>query len=397
MEEKIFKNSKVKKLYIILAILLILLIPIGFLKGIVSDRVEYRNTAVSTVKQSWAGEQTLNAPFLNLSSSDGKITKAFVLNNYNVTTSVNTDLRKKGIFTVPVYTANVEIKGDFVNNSGNINNAKAELGFGVSDSKGFVEQPQFKLLDGNLQSVNDIKFSKNITTSEKLIPFEIKYKIRGLNTIFFAPCGQNNKISISGNWANPSFEGDFLPTERQVSNDNFNASWSIPSIANASIKNPKLGVSFLMPVDNYRMSERAVKYSFLFLTLTFLTYFIYEITQKRKNPIHQLQYLLMGIAMLIFYLLLVSMSEFIPFALSYTIAAAMTIGLISIYTYFVITKRENPQFSQLITGILILLYSFLYVLLRLQDLALIAGSFGMFFIIALVMYSTRNIDWYNDN
>ncbi len=152
-----------------------------------------------------------------------------------------------------------------------------------------------------------------------------------------------------------------------------------------------------MPVDNYRMSERSVKYSFLFLTLTFLAYFIYEITSKQKRPIHQLQYLMIGISMLIFYLLLVSLSEFIPFAGAYITSSIMTIGLISLYTYFVITKKTNLTFSLLITGILTLLYVFLYILLMLQDLSLILGSLGLFLIMALVMYATRNVEWYNEN
>ena len=152
-----------------------------------------------------------------------------------------------------------------------------------------------------------------------------------------------------------------------------------------------------MPVDNYRMATRAVKYSFLFLALTFLAYFIFEITSKNTKPIHQLQYLMMGGAMLIFYLLLVSMSEFMPFCAAYIIAAVMTIGLIGLYTYFVITKRQNLKFSLLITGIMAILYLFLYVLLALQDLSLIIGSLMLFLIMSLVMYSTRNVEWDNDN
>ena len=341
--------------------------------------------------KSWAGKQTLKEPALIINQ------KRLPLNDYNVNVKVNTELRKKGIFKVPVYTADVSIKGNFMNFLGKIDNAVAVLNFDISDSKGFIEQPKFKLISGNLTPSNNLSFYKKISTSDRLIPFEIQYKIRGINELYLTPNGQNNIIYIEGNWESPSFDGDFLPTERKVEKDKFQAKWSIPAIASSSLEASKLGVSFLMPVDNYRMSERSVKYSFLFLTLTFLAYFIYEITSKQKRPIHQLQYLMIGISMLIFYLLLVSLSEFIPFAGAYITSSIMTIGLISLYTYFVITKKTNLTFSLLITGILTLLYVFLYILLMLQDLSLILGSLGLFLIMALVMYATRNVEWYNEN
>ena len=157
----------------------------------------------------------------------------------------------------------------------------------------------------------------------------------------------------------------------------------------------KVGISLLLPVDNYRMASRALKYAFLFIALTFISYFIFEITTKNNKRIHPLQYLLLGAAMLIFYLLLVSISEFIPFLWAYIIASLMTIGLIGTYTYFIITKREDIKYTAIITFLLALLYTFLYVLLKIEDFALLAGSLGLFIIIALIMYSTRNVDWYN--
>lgn len=395
IKKKKFKSTKAKKFYIILSMLLILLIPIAFLTGIVNGRENYKAEAIENITKAWAQSQIIEAPSLTV-IANGK-DHVLKLNNYNANIKVNTEMRRKGIFSVPVYTANIELKGDFINDLGAINNLKSNLSFNVTDSKGFIEQPQFKILDNDLTFGNDLTFSSNITTKDKYIPFLISYKLRGLNEIFVSPKGLNNKIAIEGNWKNPGFEGDFLPTQRNITGNNFNAQWSIPAIAGSSIKNPTLGVTFLMPVDNYRMATRAVKYAFLFLTLTFVAYFIYEITSAKENPIHQLQYLMMGAALLIFYLLLVSMSEFIPFTLAYILATLLTIGLISSYTYFVITKKQNLNFTTLMTAILLLLYVFLYVLLMLQDLSLIIGSIGLFLIIALVMYSTRNVEWYSDD
>lgn len=393
------KNKTLKKFYIVLAMLLILLIPIAFLNGIVQDRENYRQEAVDTVRHSWAGPQTITEPTLVLFTpvKNGEQKKYLEINKYNADITVTTESRKKGIFHVPVYTANVNLKGDFINDYGELKNMKTELEFSVSDSKGFVSEPEFKLLDNDFKSNGTKVYSKNLTTSAKNIPFEINYKIRGINDIYVTPAGLNNLINIKGNWNNPSFDGDFLPSEKEVTNRDFSAEWNIPAIAYSSIGNSKAGVSFIMPVDNYRMAERAVKYAFLFLSLTFLAYFIFEITSKKENPIHQLQYLMIGAAMLIFYLLLISMSEFLPFWFAYIIGVIMTVGLISIYTFTVITKQKNPTFSTFISIILSLLYIFLFVLLVLQDFSLIIGSFGLFIIIALVMYVTRNVEWYNDN
>lgn len=393
-------NRKVKKFYIVLGLLMILLIPIGFLFGIVSDRQSYKEQAINDIKISWGDTQRIKAPVLNLIfiGKQESTMKTAALNEYNVSINTKTELRKKGIFTVPVYTADVSLKGDFKNTFGDLKNIKANLSFDVSDPKGFVCQPEFKLLNKDFKSTGGKEYSENITTKNSNIPFEIHYKIRGMNEIYVYPEGLNNNIKISSNWGNPEFKGHFLPSQKSITSESFSAEWNIPAIAvSSSALDSVAGVSFLLPVDNYRMAERAVKYAFLFLALTFLTYFIHEITSHKETPVHQLQYLMIGAAMLIFYLLLVSISEFTPFWCAYIIAAAMTIGLIGLYTYNVITKRKNPKFTILIVMIMSLLYLFLYVLLALQDLSLIIGSIGLFAIMSLVMYSTRNVEWYNDN
>ena len=392
-------NKKVKKFYIVLGMLIILLIPIAFMSGIIKDRQSYKNEAVNNVKMSWADSQTIMPPslILNIPSKKGIIQKELQLNNYEAEIEVKTQIRKKGIFNVPVYIADVELKGDFINSYGKIKNINADLSFDVSDSKGFVSQPEFKLLSDKFVVNTSKTYTKKLNTNSKTIPFEIKYQIRGINQIYAIPGGINNEIEIEGDWKDPGFEGDFLPSEREISKDSFEAEWEIPAIAVSSEMQQKAGVSFLTPVDSYRMATRAVKYAFLFLSLTFLAYFIFEITSSKKKQVHQLQYLMMGAAMLIFYLLLVSLSEFWNFGAAYVVAALMTVCLISTYTYFIITKKENIKFTVLITVIMTLLYIFLYILLMLQDFSLLIGSFILFLIIAIVMYSTRNVEWNNDD
>lgn len=394
----IVTESKMKKFWVILTVLLVLLIPICFLYGIISDRESYRQEAVDKIASSWGNVQTIRNPFMYFNEGkDNNIkTNDLVLQDYNANVVINTEIRKKGIFKIPVYTADVSINGLFKNKYGNLTNKKIITGFTVEDSRGFIENPILKVGKFSVKQADGTKYNVLINSAPEYIPFEISYKIRGLNELFLYVPGQNNKIKISGNWNSPSFEGNFLPASRKIDEGKFEAMWSIPKIATTSIDNPKIGVSLLVPVDNYRMTERTLKYSFLFLSLTFISYFIFELTSKDKRKIHPLQYCLLGCAMQVFYLLLVSLSEFLSFGLSYLLASLLIIILIGTYTYAVITQRTGKRFSLTISSLMSLLYMFLYVLLRLEDFSLLLGSFGMLAIIAVIMYSTRNVNWYSE-
>ncbi len=414
MAENKVLNSKLKKFYVILFSLIILLIPIAFLFGIINDRELYKEEAVRNIEQAWAQAQVLYPPEMTLSiGKDKKNPKeSLELGNYNVDVKIKTEIRKKGIFKVPVYTADVALKGDFKNSYGNLKNIKSELSFDVTDPKGFTASPQIKIGNENFQTVEVNSYAKNLTMNSDRIPFEIKYQLRGLNKLSVRPSGSVSEISINGDWKDPSFEGDFLPAKRSVTNKDFSAEWSIPKIATVEVSDKNtseqmyvsqgnsvaiVSVSLLTPVDNYRMADRAVKYSFLFLLLTFVAYYVFEITSSKKSPIHPIQYMLIGGALLIFYLLLTSISEFMPFLLAYIISVLFTVGLISCYTYFVLTKKKNKNFTILITVAMFLLYAFLYTLLVIQDLSLLIGSFILFVVIAAIMYATRNVEWYDEN
>lgn len=394
------ENTKWNKFWVILISLLVLLIPVAFLKGVIDERYEYRMNAVQDVASSWGGEQMLSAPYIYYEKQNEvkKETEAvyLALNQYSADVTIDTETRKRGIFKVPVYVADVKLKGDFINNSEDLSQYKSYLFFDVSDTRGFISEPLFKVNNQEI-AANNTKIPINITNSSKNIPFEISYKVRGINGLKVKTDGQNSKITIKGNWSNPSFVGDFLPISRTVDNDEFYASWDVPYIAYSNISNANVGVSLLVPVDNYRMAERTLKYAFLFLGLTFMCYFIYEISTKESKKIHPIQYCLLGAAMLMFYLLTVALSEFIPFVFAYFIAALMVILAVGLYTYFVITKKQQKIFSVLIVGLMGLLYCLLYVLLSLQDFALLIGSVGLFAIIIAIMIVTSKIDWYCEN
>lgn len=387
------KNTKMGKFWSILLTLVLLSIPMLFLNGIIGDRMIYKAEAVNKISNSWGGEQVLKAPSMTYQAKEAQQLK---LNDYNVNVEISTELRKKGIFKVPVYTANVILSGDF-DSPANLNGKVITTGFEISDSKGLLESPTFIINNQTPASVSDIKYSTTLNSTKNKIPFEIRYKLRGVNCLYATLNGESNKIHINGNWKDPSFEGDFLPLKREVNKKNFAAEWSIPKIATINNSNNvnRVGVSLLTPVDNYRMAERALKYAFLFLSLTFGAYFIYEIISRDEKKIHPLQYLMLGGAMLIFYLLLVSLSEFVPFILAYILASFMIISLIGTYTYFAVCNKTDKTFSYIISLLMTLLYILLYVILSLQDFALLIGSISLFIVMALIMYVTRNVEWYN--
>lgn len=405
-------DSKMKKLLTIIGTSLLLLIPIAFMYGIITDRTNYRNEAVQKVAQSWAGNQSIGTPTMSFTTQNAKkeeVVNNLELNNYETNVVIKTEIRKKGIFKVPVYTAQVTQKGDFNNKYGDLSGKQIATKIQVSDTRGFVTEPSFRINNASEAKAQDVTYTTNIKTNAKTIPFEIKYEIRGLNGIDVAFGGYSNKVNIQGNWKDPEFKGDYLPTERTVTQKDFNATWSVPKIAlkqqnvvkdayGNEVEAPSVAsVSLLVPVDNYSMAERSLKYGFLLLMLTFMGYFIYEVTSKENKKVHPVQYCLLGAAILIFYLLLVSISELIAFNLAYLISALMVMSLIFGYTYFVITKKQGLRFSAGITSLIGLLYAYFYVLLRLQDIALLAGSIGLFAIIAAIMYLTRNVNWYNEN
>ena len=402
-QERIKKaDSKVKKLLAIIGTSLLLLIPIAFMFGIIIDRTNYRNEAVQKVEQSWAGKQSIGTPSMSFVTQNAKkeeVVNNLELNNYETDVVIKTEIRKKGIFKVPVYTAQVTQKGDFSSKYGDLNGKQIKTKIQVSDTRGFVTEPSFKINNAPEVKAQDVAYTTNIKTSANTIPFEISYEIRGLNGIDVVFGGTSNKVSIQGNWKDPEFKGDYLPTERNVTQKDFSATWSVPKIAiTEDEEHPSVAsVSLLVPVDSYSMAERSLKYGFLLLMLTFMGYFIYEVTSKENKRVHPVQYCLLGAAILIFYLLLVSISELIAFNIAYLISALMVMSLIFGYTYFVITKKQGLGFSVGITSLMGLLYAYFYVLLRLQDIALLAGSVGLFVIIAVIMYLTRNVNWYNED
>ncbi len=438
-------NSIVLKAALVGGLILALLIPMFFLDGLVTERKTRKEETIAEVSSIWAGEQRISNPYLILPYRDTSTTdlkgKTIVITKFlailpednNTSGIIIPDIRKRSIYSIPLYHANLSMNGHFNLSKieqyvalDKIDFSKAKICLGITEFKGIEETMQIKFNQANYilrpglpaSSVHENGVSAPITLlaaqkNDKL-SFTLNLKIKGSVQLMFEPLSGNSNFSLNSTWPSPSFVGNQLPLLPKVTDSGFNATWSFnqanlpfdlilpdKSIAKyishtgiegsrgSSDENLAFGVSLIQTVDSYSQTSRCIKYAILIIGLTFSLFFIIEVMQK--NAFHPVQYLLAGLALCIFYTLLLSISEYLSFAYAYLIGASATVGLIAYYAY---THFKNIKTSTVFGGFMSLLYAFIYVLLTLEDTALLVGSVALFFILAAVMYITRKVNWY---
>ncbi len=280
----------------------------------------------------------------------------------------------------------------------NLKSIKSELNIDINGKKyNFEPQPDEK---EEYSTLSTASFDyKSIVSNEK-INFNFSITYNGSNSIKFIPIGKTTNVNINSNWESPSFEGAFAANDatKKISKNGFNVDWKILDINRTFTQQyantlPNLdaylfGVKLIKTVDEYQQNERASKYGFLVIGLTFLIFFLIQTVSKIN--IHIFQYTMIGLALVMFYTLLISITEHSSFSFAYSIAATAVIALISPYSYSIL---KNRKFSLFITLALTALYSFIFVIIQLEDYALLVGSIGLFLILAAVMYFSRKIDW----
>ncbi len=426
------KNSLTVRLVVIGLLIFVLLIPISFSSLLIFDRQSRREEAARDIGAKWGGGQVIGGPVLtvpyrNIVRDDaGKITSDITQlvhllpETLNVNGGATLQALRRGIFRVPVYTAHLELNGAFsVANLEALDLAPnqirwddAYLTLGISDARGIQEPLQIKWQNVSLPFSPGVKSSDVVAAgvnvkvplptaviaSERLT-FALTLDVRGTNRLEFMPVGRKTQVTLASDWRNPSFTGAFLPAERSVNDRGFTASWNILEFNRTypqqwigkahTIDDSVFGVTFLIPVDQYAKTNRAVKYAIMFLALTFLIFFFVEIFNKLR--IHPFQYLLVGLALALFYTLLLAIAEHLNFDLAYVIAGGATTALIAAYAS---SMFKNAGLGLALAAALLVMYAFLYVLLQLQDYALLVGSIGLFVILGIVMYVSRKIDWY---
>ncbi|MBK8190050.1 MAG: cell envelope integrity protein CreD [Vampirovibrionales bacterium] len=432
-------RSVIWKVLLIGALILMMLIPLALIASIIDERKNTRDKVVDEIAQTWAGEQRLTGPVLvapylsTIASKDDKGRKktqsirklAYLLpEQYEVRAHLMPQVRYRSIYQSVVYRSQIEIQGRFNPRAldelrlppNSVLWSQAFVTLGIPSVKGLETRPDLQWRGKAVEflpGVNGADFAGGglyapvaVSADAGDMPFKATLSLKGSQSFWMSPIGKQSRLIVTGDWPSPSFVGDTLPTTRAVKGKTFQASWEIPYFARSYgqaftlsgnmevfLYNSNVGVRLLTPIDAYRQADRAVKYGVLFLALTFSTYFLFEVVCKRR--IHPLQYLLIGLALTLFYLLLIAGSEVIHFGWAYLIASVAIIALITLYSKAILgaSKREAPL---IIGGLLTALYAYLYILLRLEDWSLLFGALGLLAALAAIMFVTRHIDWYNE-
>ena len=411
---------------------LLLMIPMMMIENLMNERERTAGDAVAEVGQKWSGEQTVLGPVLTIpryvlqrTDESGRTERVLEVVNIlpeslDITGDVRTEELRRGIYEAVVYRSTMELRGTFVlppevtlrPGDPDFPLDEAMLNLGLSDLRGISEPVSVEwdstqtTFDPGIRH-NDL-LSSGVSCRANVMPlaagrtvsFRIRLALKGSGSLYFAPVGKTTTIALRSNCRTPSFTGAFLPANRQVTDSGFVCDWKVmhlnrnyPQVLTGRDRQEALeesifGVDVLQPVKRYQQSMRSVKYAILIIVLTFVVCFFVEVLQRRH--IHPLQYLLVGLALSLFYSLLLSISEHTSFGRAYLIAAVMTVSLITCYMAGVLKLRRT---AMAIGGLLAGLYVYVYVLIGMESYALLAGSVGLFVILAVIMYVSQKIDW----
>ncbi len=425
------KNRLIIKAVFIGFLTLALLIPTFFIMFLIQDRETRRDEVVKEVSNKWAGAQTITGPFLSVpyyvevkDASNQSVTQKRNLyllpDELVIDGKILPQIKHRSIFEVPLYNSSLKIKGRFLPlkadklpvNIQTLRFEEAVMCMGITDFKGIGENLQLKWNDSISvfeTGLPDISWlstgiscplslsAGTITTG--ISEFNISLSLKGSEQLYVTPFGSTSKVHFESDWRNPAFDGKYLPDTSVVSGNGFTADWKVLhfnrtfpqqfiNVGENVVSESAFGFKLLQPVDAYGQTQRSIKYAVLIIALTFFLYFFLEILYRRS--VHVLQYVLIGFALVIFYTLLLSISEYIAFAQAYLVASASTVLLIGWYSKSIFKKWGIVL---LFSFILAMLYLFIFVLIQLQDNALLFGSIGLFVLLAMIMYFSRKINW----
>lgn len=435
-----FFQSTTVKMAMVGFLTLILLIPLEFVKDLISERSNRKKEVVEEVSNLWGKDIYFYGPILKIpyksydeynitNPRTGAITiekKVTIKNafffpeNFNSKTNAkkNTSL-KRGIYNNVVFTANMDFQGNFgklnfeklgiksedllwnqasiVVKTTNLKSIKSDLNIALNNQKmNFESKSDEDNFYGTLESD---KFDYSTLAKSQRIDFKFNMEYNGSNSIKFIPIGKKSIVSLDSDWESPSFEGAFAAndTTKKINKKGFHADWKILDINRSfsqqhiekipNLNDYAFGAKLIETVDEYQQNERASKYGFLVIGLTFLVFFL--IQSISKITIHIFQYSMIGLALIMFYTLLISITEHSSFKLAYLIAGISVVAMISLYSKSILNKKFAGFIAVALTG----LYTFIYVIIQLESYALLVGSIGLFAILGAVMYFSRKIEW----
>lgn len=440
------RRSVTLKLLSIGILTLLMLIPTGMISSLVQERKMLRDQSLNEVSSKWGRRQLVGGPVLTVpytvSSVDAKGNTEyhteyahFLPDELNVSGNLVPEKRYRGIYVVVLYKTNLKISGKFDpvkwKSLGiaekDLRFNEATLSVGISDLKGVNGTINVNWND-SVYSLNPGLPCRDVFSSGASIPvnfqpgasyaFAFDVDLNGSTALRFAPFGKETKVSLNSAWGTPKFDGYILPQKREVTENSFTAAWQMTQLNrnypqqglgafiaakdnsdddlngyySSEVRDDRyasFGVSLMLPVDEYLKTERSVKYCIMLIMITFITFFFVETLADKR--IHPIQYLLVGFAICLFYVLLLSISEQLNFNSAYLISFIGIISLVSFYASYVFANRK---LTVLFTLLLALLYGFFYSLLQMEDYALLLGSIGLFVILATIMYLTRKVQWY---
>lgn len=434
-ERQFFDNPATRALTMKVAIVvvtgLLLLIPLSLVQGVIEERGQRAREAAAEIAGKWAVPQAVRGPFLLVPAErsnpnySNKVmqqqTIVLLPDSFDAKVDVLTETRSRGIFDAEIYSAKLLLSGHFdadsidqsvLQDGWRLRPDLAMLALGISDPGGLQDDLALGWdgqeiaaeagIPGNPLSLNGVYWAVEAFDGEGGNEFQIDMTLRGSTALSFLPVGKRSSVEVAGNWPSPSFDGISLPQSQEVGGEGFSAQWRVSHLSRAlpqswiSTAGPPsewrdwvVGVRFLDPVDFYRLSERSVKYGALFIALTFLVLLLFEVVLGL--PIHPIQYLLVGGALVMFFLNLIAFAEVIGFTAAYAVSALIVAGMISLYAAAVL---HHFIWGGVLFAAAAALYGLLFVILRMEEAALLSGTLVLLGALGLTMYLTRRIDWY---
>lgn len=406
-----------------------MMIPTAFIKDLIRERQGLKMQVNHEVRDSWGHPQLITGPVMVLpyqkAKTDSKgdtyyVSETYILmpENLDIRTQTENQTRQRSIYEIQLYEATNTIQGHFtfpdeiktLIQEKIMDPTDFYISLGVSDVTAISGTPSFSLYDQEVPISTGTKVFEKVTKGlsvkelpfkdlDKDIPFAIKLRVKGSEQLAFHPVGKRTQVEINANWPSPGFVGNFTTQEHTITNEGFNARWEVnefnrnfPGFWKGNSYNftdQWFGVNLVNPVDDYQKNMRSVKYALLIIGLSFLLFFFFELITGAK--MHPIQYVLVGFALVIFYCLLLSLSEQLGFDLAYLISSVATLILILFYcSYILVNKRQVGILGAVMLG----LYIYIYIILQMEDYALLVGSIGLFAILSGIMYITRRINYY---
>jgi inner membrane protein len=435
-----FLQSGTAKIVMVGLLTLVLLIPLQYVKNLIFERSERQKSVTTEIGQKWGSSVYFYGPVLKVpykTFTDTQVTDSktnavttqrsyytdyayFFPDELKTKADVTTEKKNRDNYQSVVFTSKINIKGHYsspnfsaqgiapedilwekaavVINTNSLRNIKGNVAINLNGRKIAFEPVAGEERNDSLVSLETPALNLKEAFAGNSLPFDLNIAYNGSKQISMVPIGKLTETTMASNWADPNFTDTFLPESKKITDNGFTASWKISQLNRPfaqqyfgslpNLKDYKYTVDFKILVDEYQKNERASKYGFLIIGLTFLIFFLIQTISKIN--IHIFQYGMIGLALIMFYTLLISITEHSSFKLAYIIAGLAVVIMVGLYSISILKDKRFPAF---IAASLTALYTFIYVIIQLENYALLAGSIGLFLILGAVMYFSRKIDW----